>query len=45
MNSHFLAQLTSDSKLPNLKVIKEALDDESVLSQAQIRLAIWLRER
>ena len=37
--------VTQDSKREGLKAVTEALDDESVLSSGQIKLALWLRER
>jgi len=37
--------VTQDSKREDLKAVAEALDDESVLDNSQIKLALWLRER
>jgi len=37
--------LTEESRMPELKSVLSVLDDESVLGPAQIKLALWLRER
>ena len=37
--------LGQESVRPELKPVREVLDDESVLNPLQIRLALWLRER
>ena len=40
-----LALRQEESRRPELKVLAEVLDDESVLGPDQIKLALWLRER
>ena len=41
----FVLAVSQDGKREGLKAVSEALDDESVLSPRQIKLALWLRER
>ena len=40
-----MALRQEESRRPELKVLAEVLDDESVLGPDQIKLALWLRER
>ena len=41
----FVLAIGEDSKRDGLKAVTGALDEESVLSPRQIKLALWLRER
>ena len=45
MSEGVILTLTEESRMPELKSVLSVLDDESVLGPAQIKLALWLRER
>lgn len=40
-----ILDLSHESRRPEMKLVQEILDDDSVLGPIQIKLALWLRER
>ena len=40
-----ILDLSHESRQPEMKLVQDILDDESVLGPLQIKLALWLRER